>query len=129
MEAAVCEPASGKAATLPADGAGRRRTREAAAKISAADCGCAKASAANSGCAKSAAAKATTAAAEATSKSAAVAMDVARFRPIDLSHYWQERPQKITFAQIALVRSAWGFDILRRLSLQPSHRDYRYYRS
>jgi hypothetical protein len=75
MEAAVCESASGKAATLPADGAGRRRTREAAAKVSAADCGRAKASAADSGCAKSAAAEASSksaavATAEATSKSA-----------------------------------------------------------
>jgi hypothetical protein len=65
MEAAVCESASGKAATLPADGAGRRRTREAAAKVSAADSGCAKSAAAEAS-SKSAA----VATAEATSKSA-----------------------------------------------------------
>jgi hypothetical protein len=80
MEAAVMETtvesAGRKAAALDAcnsGGTNGRRTCEAGAEASAADCGCAKASAADSGCAKSAAAKATTAAAEATSKSAAVA--------------------------------------------------------
>jgi hypothetical protein len=79
MEAAVMETtvesAGRKAAALDAcnsGGTNGRRTCEAGAEASAADCGCAKASAADSGCAKSAA-KATTAAAEATSKSAAVA--------------------------------------------------------
>jgi hypothetical protein len=76
MEAAVMETtvesAGRKAAALDAcnsGGTNGRRTCEAGAEASAADCGCAKASAADSGCAKSAAAKATTAAAEATSKS------------------------------------------------------------